>query len=119
MRENTYSRTVPVVADGWVAARIRTRVGTSAATLVASHAVSFRRDYVGTREYARTTPKELMSEPYRRVVVLHRTVVLGAFAVASVDNPVGALAVMVVVKTALDLRGLRREHRPDRRRLPV
>lgn len=87
--------------------------------LVVSHAVSYRRNFVGGREYARTSPKRLMSAPYRRVVVLHLTVILGAFAIAAVDAPVGALAVMVVVKTALDLRAHWREHRPGQSGLPV
>jgi hypothetical protein len=82
--------------------------------LLVHHVVSYRINYVGEREYERVGPVTLMVEPYRRVFVLHLTVVLGAFAVA----PVGALAVMVLAKTALDLRGHRREHDRARRRPP-
>jgi hypothetical protein len=55
-------------------------------------------------------------EPYRRVFVLHVTVVSGAFGVALVGSPVGALVVMVVVKTLLDLRGHWQEHDRARQR---
>jgi len=86
--------------------------------LLVHHVVSYRINYVGEREYERVGPVTLMVEPYRRVFVLHLTVVLGAFAVATVGAPVGALAVMVLAKTALDLRGHRREHDRARRRPP-
>jgi len=41
-----------------------------------------------------------------------------AFAVARIGTPIGALVVMVLVKTALDLRGRRKEHERARRREP-
>jgi len=93
-------------------------VAAAAVGLAAYHAVSYRINYVGRREYERVGPVTLMIEPYRRVFVLHLTVVLGAFAVARLGAPVGALAVMVVVKTALDLRGHWKEHERARRRGP-
>lgn len=37
--------------------------------------------------------------------MLHLTIILGAFAIAAVGTPVGALAMLVAVKTTLDLRG--------------
>ena len=85
-------------------------VGTASVGLVAYHAVSYRTNYVGEREYERNGPVTLMFEPYRRVFVLHATVVLGALAVVAVGAPAGALAVMVLVKTVLDLRGHWKEH---------
>ena len=80
------------------------------------HAVSYRVNFVGDREYERAGPVTLMVEPYRRVFVLHVTVVSGAFGVALVGSPVGALVVMVVVKTLLDLRGHWQEHDRARQR---
>lgn len=94
-------------------------VGVAVVGLAGYHLVSYRVNYLGEAEYARTGPVTLMVEPYRRVFVLHLTVVLGAFAVASVGAPVGALIVMVVVKTALDLRGHRREHDRAQKREPA
>ena len=93
-------------------------VGLAGVGLVAYHVVSYRVNYIGEREYERTGPVTLMVEPYRRVFVLHLTIVLGAFAVAAIGAPVGALVVMVLAKTALDLRGHWREHDRARRRPP-
>jgi len=93
-------------------------VGPAVVGLVAYHAVSYRGNYLDRREYERAGPVTLMVEPYRRVFVLHLTVVLGACAVAAIGAPVGALAVMVLVKTVLDLRGHWREHDRAQRRSP-
>ena len=78
--------------------------------LLVHHVVSYRINSVGEREYERVGPVTLMVEPYRRVVVLHVTIVIGAFAIAMVGAPVGLLVVMVAVKTLLDLRGHWKEH---------
>jgi hypothetical protein len=85
-------------------------VAVVAGSLVASHGYSYRVNFVGEREFERAGPVTLMVDPYRRVFVLHLTIVLGAFAVDLVGAPVGALVVMVLAKTALDLRAHRREH---------
>ena len=86
--------------------------------LVAYHLVSYRVNFVGGREYEHAGPAMLMVEPYRRVFVLHVTIVFGAFGVAAVGAPVGMLAVMVLAKTVLDLRGHWREHDRARERAP-
>jgi hypothetical protein len=44
-----------------------------------------------------------MIAPYARVVILHVTIVIGAFAVAILGAPIWALVVMVVAKTMTDL----------------
>lgn len=92
-------------------------VGLGALGLAAYHAVSYWRNYLGRREYENNGPVTLMVEPYRRVFVLHATVLLGGFAIGAIGAPVGAVVVMVVVKTALDLRGHWLEH--DRARRPA
>ena len=59
---------------------------------------------------------------YGRVIVLHMTIILGAFAVAFVGAPIGALVVMVVLKTAVDLSAHlaeRRRRRPPRPRSTI
>lgn len=94
-------------------------VGLAGVGLAAYHVISYRINYVGEREFERSGPVTLMVEPYRRVFVLHVTVVLGAFGIAWIGAPVGALVVMVLVKTLLDLRGHWKEHDRARRREPV
>lgn len=71
--------------------------------LFASHGASFVLNWLGGGEYRTSTPAAEMAAPYSRVMVLHFTIVLGAFAVSFVGSPLGALVVMVVLKTWLDL----------------
>lgn len=84
--------------------------------LVVYHAVSYRLNYVEGREFERTGPVTQMIEPYRRVLVLHVTIVLGFFAIGTLGAPAFALAVMVLAKTVLDFWGHWREHERARNR---
>jgi len=77
--------------------------------LVVSHGLSFYWNYVKSGEYERASLNALMSQPYGRVMVLHRTVLLGGWVVMLLGSPVFALVVLVVLKTAADWRGHRAE----------
>lgn len=73
------------------------------AALFVSHGASFVLNWLGRGEFRTATVNGEMSAPYGRVIVLHLTIILGAFAVALLGAPVWALVVMVVLKTGLDL----------------
>lgn len=87
-------------------------------SLVVYHAVSYRVNYVGQGEYRRTGPVTLMVDPYRRLFVLHLAVLLGGIAISRFGAPVGALAVLILMKTTLDLWSHRTEHPRERGRTP-
>ena len=97
----------------WTRPRV---VAAAAVGLVAYHVISYRVNFVGQGEFEHSGPVTRMVEPYRRVLVLHLTVIFGAFGVGALGSPVGALVVMVVVKTVLDFRGHWKEHDRARRR---
>jgi hypothetical protein len=78
--------------------------------MAVSHSGSFLVNFVGNEEYRAASPGVQMKEPYRRVVVLHITIVLGAFAVVMVGGPIGALLLLVGLKTATDLYAHLEEH---------
>jgi hypothetical protein len=73
------------------------------AGMVVSHAGSFLANFVAREEYRTTSPGIQMKEPYRRVVVLHLTVIFGAFGVAMLGVPLVALVLLVGLKTVADL----------------
>jgi len=93
-------------------------VAIAAVALFLSHGASFLLNYVGGREYLTTSPARQMAAPYGRVVVLHLTIIFGAMAVAVLGAPIAALVVLVVLKTAFDLRLHLREHRDGLGPLP-
>jgi len=78
--------------------------------LVVSHGVSFILIYLGQREYAHTTMKELMSAPYRRIAVLHIAIIAGGFLVASLGSPLGLLVALVALKIGMDILLHNRSH---------
>lgn len=77
--------------------------------LAVSHAVSFATNYLGHGEFRRASLPLLMQQPYGRVVVLHLTILLGGFLMMTLHSPVVGLALLVVLKTALDVRAHLRE----------
>jgi hypothetical protein len=86
-------------------------VALGAASLLVSHTASFVVNFVGAEEYREVTPMEQMFRPYGRVFVLHLTIIFGAILVSAFGAPALALAVLVLLKTALDLGAHVRDHR--------
>ncbi|TVR07939.1 MAG: hypothetical protein EA385_11305 [Salinarimonadaceae bacterium] len=80
------------------------------AALALSHVASYAVNFIGRGEYLRLTAQDLMTQPYGRVVALHLTIIFGAFVVAALGEPLYALALLVVLKTAIDLAAHVREH---------
>lgn len=78
--------------------------------LLLSHGTSFLINYVGRREYLNTTPYRQMFQPYGRLVILHVTIIFGAFAVIALGQPAVLVAILVIFKTAADLFFHLREH---------
>jgi hypothetical protein len=89
----------------------------AAASLFLSHGVSFVTNFLGKREYLAVSPSGQMGEPYSRVVVLHVTILASGFLIEILGTPLAALVLLVVLKTAIDLRAHLKEHRKAERRL--
>ena len=79
------------------------------------HLVSLRVNYIGRREYERVSAIDQMFRPYRRVLVLHVTILVGAFLISVVGTPLVLVVVMIVAKTILDVR----YHLDERRIAPA
>jgi len=79
--------------------------------LFISHGVSFVYNYLLMGEYKTAKPKDLMNQPYARVVVLHIAILAGGFFTMMVGSPVALLLVLVVGKIILDIKMHLREHK--------
>lgn len=75
--------------------------GSLAATFF-SHGISYYVNFLRGREYERTTTDQQLFAPYRRMLVLHMTLIAGGWIIMTIGNPVGALVVFVVLKTVID-----------------
>jgi len=80
-------------------------------SLVISHGVSFFANFIGRREYFGRSLKQQMTEPYQRIIVMHMTILAGGFLALLLRAPEAALLLLIVLKTAADLRAHIKEHR--------
>ena len=53
---------------------------------------------------------ELMSAPYKRIVILHIAVIAGGFGISALGEPLVLLLALVVLKIVVDIALHRREH---------
>ena len=79
--------------------------------LFISHGLSYLFNFIGGGEYKRVSPAIQMGKPYGRLVVLHVTIIIGAIAISITGAAIAALAVLVLLKIALDIGLHLAEHR--------
>jgi len=81
------------------------------ASLTLSHSVSFFQNYIGKKEYQHTDVSQLMFSPYKRIVVMHLTILFGGiFVFATSSLRIVPLILLIIGKTVLDLRAHRLHH---------
>lgn len=78
--------------------------------LFISHGSSFVRNYIGRDEFLTASPQRLMGAPYNRVVILHVTIIGGAFLISQLNQPLYGLILLIGLKTGVDLWAHLREH---------
>ena len=93
-------------------------VGAGLASMVASHGVSFVVNYL-RRERQWAVASAEMFKPYGRVVLLHIVILAGGWIVERGGAPIWGLALLVAMKTALDLAVHVIGHRMREGRLPA
>jgi hypothetical protein len=79
--------------------------------LFISHGLSYQFNFIGGGEYLRVSPEGQMFKPYGRLVVLHVTIIFGAFAIVVTGAAVAAIAILVLLKIGLDVGLHLAEHR--------
>jgi len=84
-----------------------------ALALAARHGLSFVLNFLHRGEYRNATRTELMHRPYYRVIVLHLTIIFGAFLAGLTGQHWAALAFLIVVKILVDLHA----HHAERKKL--
>lgn len=90
-------------------------IGYGALAIVLSHGFSFVHNYLAGGEFRNASLPQLMARPYARVMVLHVTILVGGFAAKAAGAPVLALLLLIVLKTAIDLRA----HLAERHKLGI
>lgn len=73
------------------------------ASLFISHGISYETNFIGKHEYERMSPPELFFHPYKRVLILHLTVLLGGTLSQLIGFPVVAAVFLILLKMVMDL----------------
>lgn len=72
--------------------------------LFLSHGASFFLNFVGSGEFRQASAAECMAQPYSRVVVMHLTIILGAFASVMFTNTAPIMVIFVGLKIFTDVK---------------
>ena len=79
--------------------------------LAISHGMSFRLNFLGAREYLETSVRQQMHAPYRRIIIMHLTIIFGGFLTMVLDAPLLALVLLITLKIFVDVSSHISEHR--------
>ncbi len=83
--------------------------------IVGSHIVSFIINYIRKRVFQRASFMKFFTTPYRRIIVMHLTIILGAFLFLSSMDSRLVIVIWVALKIIADLRGYYWEQKAEKR----
>ena len=78
--------------------------------LLISHGISYYINFVKSNKSDGRTMALQMQEPYRRVMIMHMTLIFGGFLALALGTSIGALMLLLVLKIVADLRGHLSQH---------
>lgn len=78
---------------------------------VFSHGVSYVHNFLGRQEYLGRDANAQMGQPYKRIVIMHVTIIFGGFLVMALGSALPALLLLISLKLGADLYAHLREHR--------
>ena len=85
-------------------------MGWAVLALVASHGLSFVRNYLLGGEYEDATVGQQMMRPYKRIAILHVTILAGGVPVVLLGSPVPLVLLLILIKAGIDVVLHVREH---------
>jgi hypothetical protein len=78
--------------------------------LFISHSISFFVNFIGKKEYKKTSTVELFIAPYPRIIIMHLTILFGALIMAITRIPSSIIALFVLLKIYFDVKAHNKEH---------
>ena len=71
--------------------------------LFISHGVSFIRNFINGQEYLTLKMNQIMTRPYKRIVLMHVAIILGGVLIMKLGSPVVLLCVLIFLKIVMDI----------------
>jgi len=78
--------------------------------LFISHGISFYINFVKKHEHKAYKGKDPMTAPYKRIILMHFTIIFGGWLILLLNTPVLALVLLIALKTFFDLKAHIKEH---------
>ena len=75
-----------------------------------SHGISFFHNFIGKQEYKKTSTQQLMMLPYKRVILMHITLLFGGFLLILTGMPIYLILLFIILKIIVDLKAHNKEH---------
>ncbi|MCG8413662.1 MAG: DUF6498-containing protein [Pseudomonadales bacterium] len=75
-----------------------------------SHGISYFTNFRGRHEYIGRNVGAQMGQPYKRIIIMHITIIFGGFLVMLLETALPALLLLIVLKLSADLRAHLKEH---------
>ncbi len=72
-------------------------------SLLWSHAVSYFTNYIGKGEYKSLSAPDLFIQPYKRIFIMHLTIIFGGGFSMAIGAPIFALVVLIALKITVDI----------------
>lgn len=72
-------------------------------SLFVSHGISYQKNFIEKKEYERLSAPDLFFHPYKRVIILHITILFGGLLAQIVGFPVIAAVLLIFLKTGVDV----------------
>jgi len=79
--------------------------------LFISHGVSFVENFILGGEYRRSTIKDLMHQPYQRIMVMHIAIIAAGIFAMKFNSPMPMLVILILLKIIFDLFLHRKSHK--------
>ena len=96
----TIASIIPLLKTVWVPITL----------LFMSHGVSYVSNFIYKKEYTLHTFKDFMVTPYKRIMLLHVTLIAGGFLMILFQSPKSAAALLIILKIVIDVRAHIKEH---------
>jgi hypothetical protein len=80
-------------------------------SLFISHGISYFKNYLGSGEYKKVDPNMLFLQPYKRIVIIHLTIIFGGILVSVFGSNFLALIILISAKIFLDIKLHQKEHK--------
>jgi hypothetical protein len=82
----------------------------AALCLFVSHGISYVYNFIRNQEYKRVAFQDLFFQPYKRILIMHITIVIGAFIAFQLEQPTFFLILLIFLKIVVDILSHKKEH---------